>query len=375
MLFVFFELKKTDGSSRRGQITTSRGVIQTPAFMPIATQGAIKAGITPDDLNEAGSEIILGNTFHLHLRPGEEVVNHFGGIQDFCGWKKPMLTDSGGYQVFSLAGIRKISDNGVEFRSPIDGRKVFFTPEKVMQIQHDLGADIIMAFDECPPYPAEKKDVEKAVNRTTEWAKRCKPTHDALLKNSKINQYLFGIIQGGIHSDLRRQSAEELCTLDLPGMAVGGLSVGEPNENMYEICEFLNPILPKEKPRYLMGVGTPKDILEAVERGVDMFDCVLPTRNGRHGNAFTSRGEVTITRAKHEKDKSPLDTECSCPTCTRYSRGYLRHLFKAKEILGMRLLALHNVYYYLGLMKKIRVAIEKEEFLTLKKEILSKMTV
>ncbi len=369
---MFFKLQKTDGNARRGQITTARGTIETPAFMPIATQAAIKAGISPDDLNAAGAEIILGNTFHLHLRPGEDVVKHFGGIQEFCAWKKPMLTDSGGYQVFSLAKMRKISDNGVEFRSPIDGRKIFFSPEKVMQIEYDLGADIIMAFDECPPYPAEKRDVEKAVKRTTDWAKKCKSAHDALLKKAPLDQRLFGIIQGGVHPDLRKQSAEELCNLDFPGMAIGGLSVGEPNSFMYEICEFLDPILPKEKPRYLMGVGTPVDLLQSVERGIDMFDCVLPTRNGRHGNAFTSQGEVTMIRAKHARDDSPLDPECTCPTCTNYTRGYLRHLFKAGEILGMRLLAIHNIHFYLHLMRQIREAIENESFTAFKKEFLGR---
>lgn len=368
---MFFELKKTDGSARTGQLQTSHGNIETPAFMPIATQGAIKAGITPQDLMGAGAQIILGNTFHLHLRPGEEVVKHFGGIQEFCGWKKPMLTDSGGFQVFSLAKIRKISDQGVDFQSPIDGKKIFFTPEKVMQIEHDLGADIIMTFDECPPYPAEKEEVEKAVQRTTNWAKKCKKSHDELLQKSGKDQKLFGIVQGGIHSNLRKRSAEELCTIDFPGMAIGGLSVGEPNENMYEICAAMDPILPQHKPRYLMGVGTPVDILEAVERGIDMFDCVLPTRNGRHGNAFTSRGEISIVRVKHEKDESPLDSECGCSTCTEFSKGYLRHLFKANEILGMRLLALHNIHFYLNLMKGIRQAIEKKRFAIFKKDFLA----
>jgi queuine tRNA-ribosyltransferase len=369
---VFFKIEKTDGSARKGRMITSRGEVHTPAFMPIATQGAIKAGITPQDLTNAGAEIILGNTFHLHLRPGEKVVQHFGGVQDFCGWKRPMLTDSGGFQVFSLAQIRKITDEGVAFQSPIDGRKIFFTPEKVMQIEYDLGADIIMAFDECPPYPAEKKEVEHAVRRTTDWAKKCKESHDALLEQSEKDQKLFGIVQGGVHPDLRKKSAEQLCEIGFPGMAIGGLSVGEPNKNMYEICEMLHPILPKNKPRYLMGVGTPVDILEAVERGVDMFDCVLPTRNGRHGNAFTSRGEVSLLRAKHEKDDSPLDPDCSCPTCTGFSRGYLRHLFKANEILGMRLLALHNLHFYLDVMKQIRQSIAEERFSELKKAFLEK---
>lgn len=340
--------------------------------MPIATQGAIKAGISPADLRAAGAQIILANAFHLHLRPGEDVVKQFGGIQDFCSWKGPVLTDSGGFQVFSLADIRKISDTGVEFRSPIDGRKIFFTPEKVMHIEHALGADIIMAFDECPPFPAEKKAVEEAVIRTTRWAAECKKAHSQLIAQSGKEQHLFGIVQGGIHADLRRRSAEELSALDFDGMAIGGLSVGEPNEKMYEICAFLQSILPPEKPRYLMGVGTPRDILEAVDCGIDMFDCVLPTRNGRHGKAFTSRGELNILGAKNMLDERPLDADCRCPVCADFTRAYLRHLFKAGEMLGMRLLSLHNLHFYLQLMRDIRSAIAAHEFVRMKADFLSK---
>lgn len=370
---MFFKLKNTDGNARQGEIKTSRGKIQTPVFMPIATQGAIKAGISPDDITATGSEIILGNTFHLHLRPGEDVIKYFGGIQEFCGWKKPMLTDSGGFQVFSLGKIRKIDDEGVTFSSPLDGRKIRFTPEKAMEIQHDLGADIIMAFDECPPYPAEKKNVAAAIQRTTDWAKKCKVHHDMLIKKSAKDQKLFGIIQGGIHEDLRKKSAKELMALHFSGMAIGGLSVGEPNKHMYHICEMLNTILEKKKPRYLMGVGTPQDILECVERGIDMFDCVLPTRNGRHGKAFTSEGEINIKNQKFEKRKEPLDAECECMTCTQFSRGYVRHLFKCGEILGMRFLALHNIYFYQKLMKEIRENITRGTFAEFKKEKLKKM--
>ncbi len=368
---MFFQLHTTDGNARRGQITTARGNIQTPAFMPIATQGAIKAGITPDDLRSMGAEMVLANTFHLHLRPGETVVEAFGGIQKFSGWKGPMLTDSGGFQVFSLAKIRKITNAGVEFQSPLNGDKVFFTPEKVMQIEHALGADIIMAFDECPPYPAEKVGVEAAVQRTTAWAKKCTIEHKKLLEKSGKQQYLFGIVQGGIHSDLRRRSAEELLAFDFPGMAIGGLSVGEPNEHMYDICEFLNPILPTEKPRYLMGVGTPRDLLEAVQRGIDMFDCVLPTRNGRHGKAFTSEGDINIIGAKYQLDQNPLDPNCDCMVCQQFTRGYLRHIMKGGEILGMRLLTHHNLYFYQHLMRDIRTAIEVGRFALFKKEFLA----
>ncbi len=367
---MFFALTHSENNARSGVITTARGTIQTPAFMPIATQGAIKAGITPDDLRSMGVEIILGNTFHLHLRPGEQVVADFGGIQEFCAWQGPMLTDSGGFQVFSLAKIRKISDEGVEFRSPLNGDKILFTPEKVMQIEHDLGADIIMAFDECPPHPAEKKEVESAVRRTTDWAKKCKTAHAVLLKKSGKEQHLFGIVQGGVHPELRKQSAEELLELDFPGMAIGGLSVGEPNQDMYDICEYLNPILPTDKPRYLMGVGTPRDLLEAVERGIDMFDCVLPTRNGRHGKAFTSGGDINIVSAKYAVDKNPLDENCSCFVCQKFTRGYLRHIFKAGEILGMRLLSHHNLYFYQNLMQNIRSAIRENRFAEFKKAAL-----
>lgn len=368
---MFFELQTTDGKARCGIIKTARGEIRTPAFMPIATQGAIKAGITPNELRSMGAEIVLANTFHLHLRPGEKVVEVFGGIQEFCTWNGPMLTDSGGFQVFSLAKIRTISDAGVEFRSPLNGDKIFFTPEKVMQIEHDLGADIIMAFDECPPHPAEKKQVAAAVRRTTDWAQKCRIAHQTLLKKSGKEQFLFGIVQGGVSPELRKESAEALLQFDFPGMAIGGLSVGEPNQDMYDICEYLHPILPADKPRYLMGVGTPTDILEAVERGIDMFDCVLPTRNGRHGKAFTSHGDINIVSAKYALDKNPLDAECDCFVCQTYTRGYLRHIFKAGEILGMRLLSHHNLHFYQKLMNDIRTAIRDDRFVEFKKQTLA----
>ncbi|QQS59157.1 tRNA guanosine(34) transglycosylase Tgt [Candidatus Peregrinibacteria bacterium] len=362
MLFVNFFLQNSNGNARRGVLETANGKVETPAFMPIGTQGAVKGGIEPRDLREIGAEMMLANTFHLHLRPGEETIEKLGGIQKFSGWNSPLLTDSGGFQVFSLAAIRKITDEGVRFRAPTDGREVFFTPEKVMRIEHALGADIIMAFDECPPYPAEKSQVEHAVRRTTDWAKKCKVEHDRLVQESRKDQVLFGIVQGGVFPELRRQSAEELLELNFSGMAIGGLSVGEPNENMYEMCEFLAPILPTQKPRYLMGVGTPIDIIEAVSRGIDMFDCVLPTRNGRHGKAYTSKGETNILLARYEQDNNPIDEECSCPVCTRYTRAFLRHLFKSGEILGMRLLSLHNLAFYQSLMRNIRNAISCNTF-------------
>jgi queuine tRNA-ribosyltransferase len=367
---MFFELDKTNGNARRGRLHTAHGEIETPVFMPIATRGAIKAGITPFDLEQTGAQIILGNTFHLHLRPGEAAIKQLGGLQKFTGWNKPMLTDSGGFQVFSLSNIRKISDAGVEFQSPLDGNKIFFSPEKVMQIEHDLGADIIMNFDECPPYPAARSEVADAVRRTTDWAKKCKTEHQRLIADSGKRQYLFGIVQGGVHADLRQRSAEELMELDFDGMAIGGLSVGEPNAAMYDICDVMNPILPTEKPRYLMGVGTPVDIVEAVSRGIDMFDCVLPTRNGRHGKAYTSLGEVNILREEFALSEYPLDAKCDCYTCQNFSRGYLRHICKSGEMLGMRLISLHNISFYQNLMRGIRTAIADDMFAKFKTDFL-----
>lgn len=368
---MIFSVHNINGNARRGILETAHGTVETPAFMPIGTQGAVKGGLEPRDLREIGAEIMLANTFHLHLRPGEEVVEELGGLQTFSGWNGPMLTDSGGFQVFSLAPIRKITEEGVRFRAPTNGREIFFTAEKVMEIQHALGADIIMAFDECPPYPAEKVDVQNAVRRTTEWAKRCKTKHDDLLQESGKNQVLFGIVQGGVYPELRQQSLEELLEIDFPGMAIGGLSVGEPNKNMYDICEFLSPLLPVAKPRYLMGVGTPTDILESVARGIDLFDCVLPTRNGRHGKAYTSEGEKNILLARYERDQNPIDPNCTCPVCSRYSSAFLRHLFKSGEILGMRLLSLHNLAFYQNLMRNIRNAISRNAFGEFRRNIIS----
>jgi len=349
---MHFELLETNGAARRGKITTARGILQTPAFMPVGTQGAIKGGICPSDLRDSGAQMMLGNTFHLHLRPGEEVVESLGGIQEFSAWKGPMLTDSGGFQVFSLAKIRKITDDGVEFRSPVDGRKIFFTPEKVMEIEHALGADIIMIFDECPPYPATRAEVEQAVTRTTAWARRCKIHHEKLLQKNGKSIALFGIIQGGVFPDLRERSARELLEIGFDGYAIGGLSVGEPNEKMYEMCELLDGILPREKPRYLMGVGTPTDLRECIARGIDMFDCVMPTRNGRHGKAFTSEGEINIRNEQYKTDPNPIDSDCACPCCQQFSRAAIRHFFKCGEPLGARMLSLHNLWFYQQVVRK-----------------------
>lgn len=363
-----FTLHSTDGKARRGTLQLPYGEVETPIFMPIATSGAIKAGITAAEMREMGAQMILGNTFHLHIQPGEELIDRFGGLQEFMQWKKPMLTDSGGFQVFSLSSIRKLSEAGVEFQNPKNGDKIFFSPEKVMEIEYRLGADIIMALDICPPSNAEKSEVRHAVRQTTDWAKKCQIAQQKLLDAGTKEQYLFGIVQGGVFPDLRKQSAEELVALDLPGYAVGGLAVGETHEEMYDMLDITVPVLPKDKPRYLMGVGTPENIIEAVERGVDMFDCVLPTRNGRHGSAFTSLGDITITRQRCALDESPLDPNCSCHTCQHYSKAYLRHLFKAGEMLGQRLLSLHNITFYLHMMEQMRAAIEEKTFLEWKKE-------
>jgi len=341
-----FSLLSQKNGARRGKITTAHGEISTPAFMPVGTRGAIKGGVCPDDLRKSGAEMMLGNAFHLHLRPGEKIIEDLGGLQKFTAWNAPMLTDSGGFQVFSLSKIRKITDDGVEFQSPIDGQKIFLTPEKVMEIQHALGADIIMNFDECPPFPAEKSAVEKAVARTTAWARRCKIHHEKLLKQNGKKIALFGIVQGGIFPDLREKSARELIEIGFDGYAIGGLSVGEPSAEMYRICEMLDQILPRDKPRYLMGVGTPTDLRECIARGIDLFDCVMPTRNARHGKAFTSIGEINIRNQKFERDNSPLDPDCQCPCCRDFSRAALRHFFKCGESLGARMVSIHNLYFY-----------------------------
>lgn len=361
-----FKLKTTDGKARRGELKTAHGVLQTPFFMPVATQGAFKGGVSAQDIEDLDGQIILSNTYHLHLRPGEKIVKKMGGLHGMMNWDKPTLTDSGGYQVFSLSDMRKITIEGATFKSHLNGDKIFLSPEKAIEIQNNLGADIIMVLDECTPYPCDKEYVEKSLEITHNWAKRCKDFH----KNK--DQLLFGIVQGSTYEDLRIQSAEYLKTLDFNGYAIGGLAVGEPAEEMYKMIEVVEPHLPEDKPRYLMGVGTPENILEAVERGIDMFDCVMPSRNARHGTIFTSNGLLRMKNANHKEDLNPLDKDCNCPVCKRYSRGYIRHLFNAGEILAMRLATLHNLSFYINLTKRIRENIEKGTFAEFKGDFLEK---
>ncbi len=368
MTALKYDLIKTDSrtKARRGRITTPHGVIETPIFMPVGTAATVKA-MRPEEVKELGAQIILSNTYHLYLRPGHEVVKAAGGLHKFMNWDKPILTDSGGFQVFSLGAMRKITEEGVEFRSHIDGSKHMLSPEKSMEVQNALGSDIIMAFDECAPYPADWHYVKDSLERTTRWLKRCKEYH----KNTD-KQALFGIMQGGMHKDLRKQSAEEIVDLDLPGYSIGGLSVGEPKEMMYDILDDCVDYLPKEKPRYLMGVGSPDCLFEGVERGIDMFDCVLPTRIARHGMAMTSQGRLNIKNAKFERDFTPLDHECDCYTCRNYSRAYLRHLFKADEMLSSMLMTNHNLHFLVRTMDGIRKSIEDDRFLEFKREFYDK---
>ena len=363
-----FELKKVckDTNARRGQLKTPHGNIETPVFMPVGTAATVKA-MRPEDVKELGASIILSNTYHLYLRPGHEIVREAGGLHKFMNWDRAILTDSGGFQVFSLGDLRKITEEGVTFRSHIDGSKHMFTPEKSMEVQNALGSDIIMAFDECAPYPADRAYVKQSLERTTRWLARCKEAH----KNTEM-QSLFGIMQGGMYPDLRRQSAEEIVERDLPGYAIGGLSVGEPKEIMYEVMDHCVDDLPKDKARYLMGVGSPDCLFEGVERGIDMFDCVLPTRIARNGMALTSHGRVTIKNAKYERDYTTLDPECGCYTCRNYSKAYLRHLFKGNEILSSMLLTNHNLYFLVNLMEKIRMSIEEDRFKEYKKDFYNK---
>ncbi|WP_035451954.1 tRNA guanosine(34) transglycosylase Tgt [Alicyclobacillus herbarius] len=361
---VRFELlaQSSQTMARRGRLYTPHGVIDTPVFMPVGTQATVKT-LAPWELEEMGAGIILSNTYHLHLRPGENLVAEAGGLHGFMRWSGAVLTDSGGFQVFSLADLRKISDEGVHFRSHLDGSRLFFSPETVMEIENKLGADIIMAFDECPPYPAERSYLETSLRRTLDWARRCKAAH-----RRPDEQALFGIVQGGVYLDLRRQAAESLLELDFPGYAVGGLSVGEPKPLMYEILEATTPLLPPDKPRYLMGVGSPDDLFEGVERGIDMFDCVLPTRIARNGTVLTSKGRIVIRNAQYAQDFLPLDENCSCRVCRTFSRAYIRHLIKADEVLGIRLTSYHNVYFLLNTMANIRQAIVEDRFLEYKQE-------
>ncbi|WP_027701340.1 tRNA guanosine(34) transglycosylase Tgt [Metaclostridioides mangenotii] len=365
---VRYELIKTckQSGARLGRLHTPHGVIDTPIFMPVGTQATVKS-MTPEELKEIGSQIILSNTYHLYMRPGHEIVKKAGGLHKFMNWDKPILTDSGGFQVFSLGPLRKIVEEGVEFRSHLDGSKHFLTPEKAVEIQNALGSDIMMAFDECAPYPADRDYVKNSLERTTRWLERCKEAH-----NNTENQALFGIIQGGMYKDLREQSAKEITSIDLPGYAIGGLSVGEPKPLMYEVLEYTTPLMPADKPRYLMGVGSPDDLIEGVIRGVDMFDCVLPTRIARNGTAMTSQGKVVVRNASYAEDFTPLDPECSCYTCQNYTKAYIRHLVKTNEILGARLITTHNLHFLLDLMAKVREAIMDDRLLDFREEFFTK---
>ena len=349
--------------ARLGKLHTPHGTIDTPIFMPVGTLATVKA-MSPEELTELGSQIILSNTYHLWLRPGEDIVKEAGGLHKFMNWGKPILTDSGGFQVFSLSENRKIEEEGVHFRSHLDGSKLFLSPEGAMDIQHALGSDIMMAFDECPPYPATHEYVKQSIERTTRWAERCLTHHKK--SGQDKTQALFGIVQGGEFQDLRNQSARDLVGMDFPGYAIGGLSVGEPKDIMYKVLEETLPLLPEDKPRYLMGVGSPDALIEGVMRGVDMFDCVLPTRIARNGTCFTSGGRLVVKNKKFERDFGPLDPECDCYTCKNYSRAYIRHLFKADEILGLRLTSYHNLHFLLKLMRDVRTAILNDNLLEFK---------
>ena len=350
-----FQVRTQDQSARLGRLTFARGAVQTPAFMPVGTYGTVKA-MTPEELVGLGAEIILGNTFHLWLRPGTEVIRAHGDLHDFTHWKRPILTDSGGFQVFSLGAMRKITEQGVHFRSPVDGAKVFMGPEDSMQIQRELGSDIVMIFDECTPYPATVQEARESMELSLRWAERSKAAH------ADNPNALFGIVQGGVYPDLRARSLDGLTAIGFDGYAVGGLSVGEPPEDRWRVLDFLSGRLPQDHPRYLMGVGRPEDIVEAVRRGIDMFDCVMPTRNARNGHLFTHDGVVRIRNAVHQDDTGPLDEACDCYTCRNYSRAYLRHLFRCNEILGARLNTIHNLYFYQDLMRNIRGAIAAGTF-------------
>lgn len=356
-----YELLKKNGMAKRGRLHTVHGTIETPVFMNVGTVAAIKGAVSTDDLRGIKTQVELSNTYHLHVRPGDQVIRQLGGLHRFMNWDKPILTDSGGFQVFSLAGLRKIKEEGVHFHSHIDGKKIFMGPEESMQIQSNLASTIAMAFDECPSSVADRTYMEQSVARTTRWLKRCKAEMDrlnSLPDTINQNQMLFGINQGGVYEDIRIEHAKQIRELDLDGYAVGGLAVGESHEEMYRILDAVVPFLPEDKPTYLMGVGTPANILEGVERGVDFFDCVYPTRNGRHGHVYTNHGKLNLFNAKYELDDRPIEEGCQCPACRSYSRAYIRHLLKAKEMLGMRLCVLHNLYFYNTMMEEIRDAIE-----------------
>ena len=371
-----YELLKKDGRAKRGRFTTVHGVIETPVFMNVGTAAAIKGAVSTDDLRGIKTQVELSNTYHLHVRPGDEVVKKLGGLHKFMNWDKPILTDSGGFQVFSLAKLRKIKEEGVHFNSHIDGHKIFMGPEQSMQIQSNLASTIAMAFDECPSSVADRKYMTNSVERTTRWLKRCKDEMarlNSLPDTINPHQMLFGLNQGGIYEDIRIAHAQQIAELNLDGYAVGGLAVGESHEEMYRILDAVVPHLPENKPTYLMGVGTPANILEAVDRGVDFFDCVYPSRNGRHGHVYTNHGKMNLFNAKYELDDRPIEEGCNCPACRSYSRAYIRHLLKAKEMLGMRLCVLHNLYFYNTMMEEIRDAIDAGEFQAYKKRKLEGM--
>ena len=371
-----YKLIKKDGNAKRGEFHTVHGVIQTPVFMNVGTAAAIKGAVSTDDLRGIKTQVELSNTYHLHVRPGDEVVKKLGGLHKFMNWDKPILTDSGGFQVFSLAKLRKIKEEGVHFNSHIDGHKIFMGPEQSMQIQSNLASTIAMAFDECPSSVADRKYMTNSVERTTRWLKRCKDEMarlNSLPDTINPHQMLFGINQGGIYEDIRIAHAQQIAELNLDGYAVGGLAVGESHEEMYRILDAVVPHLPENKPTYLMGVGTPANILEAVDRGVDFFDCVYPSRNGRHGHVYTNHGKMNLFNAKYELDDRPIEEGCNCPACRSYSRAYIRHLLKAKEMLGMRLCVLHNLYFYNTMMEEIRDAIDAGEFQAYKKRKLEGM--
>ena len=371
-----YEILKTEGRAKRARFTSVHGVVETPVFMNVGTVAAIKGAVSTEDLEEIGTQIELSNTYHLHVRPGDTLIKELGGLHRFMAWDKPILTDSGGFQVFSLAGLRKIKEEGVTFQSHIDGHRIFMGPEESMQIQSNLGSTIAMAFDECPSSVAERKYVEDSVARTTRWLARCKEEMGRLnQREDTINprQLLFAINQGAVFDDIRIDHAKRISEMELDGYAIGGLAVGETHEQMYHILDETVPHLPKDKPTYLMGVGTPANILEAVERGVDFFDCVYPSRNGRHGHVYTKYGKLNLFNQKFERDMRPIEEGCQCPACRRYSRAYIRHLLKAKEMLGMRLCVLHNLYFYNHMMEDIRTALDEGRFAGYKRNMLDSM--
>ena len=373
---LMYKLLKTDGNARRGQLHTVHGVIETPVFMNVGTVAAIKGAVSTEDLEGIHTQVQLSNTYHLHVRPGDKIVKQMGGLHKFMSWEKPILTDSGGFQVFSLAGLRKIKEEGVYFQSHIDGHKIFMGPEESMQSQSNLASTIAMAFDECPPSKAEREYIRKSVERTTRWLARCQAEMkrlNSLEDTINPHQLLFGINQGGVLPDIRMDHAKCIREMELDGYAIGGLAVGESHEEMYSVLDVTTPLLPVDKPRYLMGVGTPANILEAVDRGVDFFDCVYPSRNGRHGHVYTDYGNLNLFNAKYELDERPIQEGCDCPACRRYSRSYIRHHLKAKEMLGMRLCVLHNLHFYNTMMTEIRQAIEEGRYQSYKREKLDRM--